>query len=85
MTDPSRPTLDEHRLLDELDEAVRSAPRPVKEIQVGIALSIALGKQRPAVSCGGCTTPLEFHGIPATTNATLRTPFHLVLDPSAPS
>lgn len=76
---------DDGRLLAELDAAVRSAPRPVRSIEVGIALSIALGKQRPAVSCGGCTTPLEFRGIPATTNVTLRTPFRLVIDPAAPA
>ncbi|MCI4330538.1 MAG: hypothetical protein L3K19_01660 [Thermoplasmata archaeon] len=85
MTDRSPASPEEGRLLAQLEEAVRASPRPVREIQVGIALSIALGKQRPAVSCGGCTTPLEFQGIPATTNAGLRTPFRLVLDPSAPS
>jgi len=45
---------------------------------VSIALSIALGRRRPSVSCGGCQTPLEFEGIPATTNAQLRVPFRLV-------
>lgn len=67
------------RLLAELGEAVAHAPRRVREIEVGIALSIALGRRRPAVSCGGCSTPLEFDGIPARTNARLGVPFRLVL------
>jgi hypothetical protein len=84
MTDSPAFPPEERRLLDQLDDALRDAPRKVREIEVGIALSIALGRQRPAVSCGGCSTPLEFRGIPATTNAALRTPFRLVLDPDAP-
>lgn len=64
-------------LLDELRAAVHTAARPVERIEVGIALSIALGRQRPAVACGGCTTPLEFEGIPAVTRADLPTPFRL--------
>ncbi|HEY6238720.1 MAG TPA: hypothetical protein VIZ68_06010 [Thermoplasmata archaeon] len=66
-------------LLMELAAAVQSAGRPVREIEVGIALSIALGRRRAAVSCGGCSTPLEFQGIPARTNSRLSVPFHLVL------
>lgn len=69
----------EEALLQRLHDAVRSASAPVREIEVGIALSIALGKRRAAVSCGGCSTPLEFEGIPARTNARLTEPWHLVL------
>ena len=68
----------ETELLEELGHALDAAPRPVKSIEVGIALSIALGRMRPAVSCGGCATPLEFHGIPAETNVTLHQPFRLI-------
>ena len=75
----------EESLLKELEEALARAPGPVREIEVGIPLSIALGRQRPAVSCGGCSTPLEFHGIPARTNARLSEPFKLVLSASAGS
>ncbi|MCI4336823.1 MAG: hypothetical protein L3K17_06475 [Thermoplasmata archaeon] len=70
---------EEARLLHELSEAVAHARRPVREIEVGIALSIALGRRRPAVACGGCQTPLDFDGIPARTNARLGIPFRLVL------
>jgi hypothetical protein len=69
---------DDEALLEELRRAVASAPVRPREIEVNIALSIALGRRRPAVSCGGCQTPLEFDGIPATTNARLRVPFRLV-------
>ncbi|MGA8665085.1 MAG: hypothetical protein WB809_08525 [Thermoplasmata archaeon] len=81
---PSAPS-DELRLLEELHRAVaKSTSRPT-EIEVGIALSIALGRARPVVSCGGCQTPLEFEGIPARTNAHLTAPFRLLYsDPSAP-
>ncbi|MCI4349523.1 MAG: hypothetical protein L3J93_04835 [Thermoplasmata archaeon] len=71
--------VEEARLIDELRSALRSAREPVQGIEVGIALSIALGRQRPAVSCGGCATPLEFEGVPAMTNVRLRTPFRLLL------
>lgn len=74
-------TPEEERLLSELRRAVGEAGGPVREVEVGVSLSIALGKQRPAVSCGGCATPLEFEGIPARTNRHLRTPFRLILDP----
>jgi len=68
-------------LLADLRRAVAAAPERPREIEVGIALSIALGRQRPAVSCGGCQTPLEFDGIPARTNSQLRDPFRLVYGP----
>jgi hypothetical protein len=67
-------------LLHDLGEAVRTAGRPVREIEVGIALSIALGRRRPAMSCGGCTTPLDFEGIPARTVTGLSAPFRLIMD-----
>lgn len=82
--DPPSSTSEE-RLLKELEEALARAPGPVREIEVGIPLSIALGRQRPSVSCGGCSTPLEFHGIPARTNARLNVPFKLVLSTTAGS
>lgn len=77
MAGPSPPD-SERMLLADLSKALESAPRKVQEIEVGIALSIALGKQRPAVSCGGCQNPLEFHGIPARTNVRLGAPFRLI-------
>jgi hypothetical protein len=76
---------EEGRLVEELRRAVAQAPSRPREIEVGIALSIALGRQRPSVSCGGCSTPLEFEGIPARTNAGLRTAFRLVFEPPASS
>lgn len=75
----------ETALLEALGRAVDGARGPVREIEVGIALSIALGRQRPAVSCGGCATPLEFRGIPARTNARLTQPFRLVLAEGSPA
>ncbi len=77
--------VDEEALVAELRRAVESAPARPSEIEVGVALSIALGRRRPAVSCGGCQTPLEFDGIPARTNARLATPFRLVFPGSAGS
>jgi len=76
---------EEARLLDELRRALAQASAKPREIEVGIALSIALGRQRPSVSCGGCSTPLEFEGIPARTNAGMRTPFRLLFEPSTSS
>ncbi len=76
MTAPADPP---EELLRSLAAAIARAPGPVKEIEVGIPLSIVLGRQRPAVSCGGCSTPLQFEGIPARTNARLSTPFVLHL------
>jgi hypothetical protein len=81
-------TAEDERLFAELRAAIARAPAPVKEIEVGVALSIALGRRRPAVACGGCSTPLEFEGVPARTNARLRTPFRLVgadAGPDAPA
>jgi hypothetical protein len=75
------PTPEDSRLLDGLKAAVAAAPRPVAEIEVGIPLSIALGRLRPAASCGGCAVPLSFEGIPARTNAGLQEPFRLHLRP----
>ena len=77
-------TESELALLAELARAIERAPRPVREIAAGIPLSIALGRLRPAVSCGGCSTPLEFQGIPARTDTRLRAPFELVLSDSDP-
>jgi hypothetical protein len=73
--DPHPP---EDPLLQELRQAIARAPSRPTEIEVGIALSIALGRARPSVACGGCSTPLEFEGIPARTNAQLATAFRLV-------
>lgn len=67
----------ESPLLHQLGVALDASPRRVVEIEVGIALSIELGRQRPAVSCGGCQTPLEYRGIPAVTNVRLAEPFRL--------
>jgi len=77
---PERPSPDP--LLEELRRAVSAAPERPREIEVGVALSIALGRQRPVVSCGGCQAPLEFDGIPARTNTQLREPFRLLFGPS---
>jgi len=77
------PPNDDDALLRELRRAVAQAPTRPREIEVGIALSIALGRQRPVVSCGGCQSPLEFDGIPARTNSQLRTPFRLLYGPPA--
>jgi hypothetical protein len=74
---PGSPSEATEPLLAALGHALDAAPRSVREIEVGIALSIVLGKQRPAVSCGGCKTPLEYRGIPAVTNIQLREPFRL--------
>ncbi len=82
MTTPAA-AAEETRLLEELRRAIGAAPERPREIEVGIALSIILGRQRPAVSCGGCQTPLEFDGIPARTEPHLSTPFRLVFGPAA--
>lgn len=84
MADPTQ-AADDAPLLRELAKAIAAAPRPVREIEVGIALSIALGRRRPQVACGGCSEPLEFEGIPARTNASLRAPFRLLEEPTAAS
>lgn len=77
-TDVPRPN--EEELLSQLRLAVAAAHGRPREIEVGIALSIALGRRRPSVSCGGCKNPLDFEGIPARTNARLGTPFRLIFD-----
>jgi hypothetical protein len=75
------PVPDDAALLAELRRAVDQAPERPREIEVSIALSIALGRQRPAVACGGCQSPLEFEGIPARTNSRMRTSFRLIFGP----
>ena len=85
MPDPASGPGDEG-LLRDLREAVARAPHRPRAIEVGVPLSIALGRQRPAVSCGGCSNPLEFEGIPARTNLRLDVPFRLILeDETAPA
>jgi hypothetical protein len=79
---PDSGTSSEEQLLDQLRLAVAQATGRPREIEVGIALSIALGRRRPSVSCGGCKNPLDFDGIPARTNARLDVPFRLVFDPT---
>lgn len=79
------PPTDDRKLLSELRAAIADARAPVREIEVGVALSIALGRMRPEVACGGCQTPLEFDGIPARTNLHLPGPFKLVFGPAASS
>ncbi len=81
MSDPTPTEPNAERLLARLHEEIAGAPTPVREIEAGISLSIALGRRRPAVACGGCQTPLEFEGIPARTNAALRVPYRLILAP----
>lgn len=81
----SAASLEDQRLLSELQTALTRAPHKVREIEVGIALSIALGRLRPSVTCGGCQDPLAFQGIPARTNTSLRVPFRLVLDEGSSS
>ncbi len=74
---------EEERLLAQLRDAVGASPERPREIEVGIALSIVLGRQRSAVACGGCAVPLEFDGIPARTEPHLLTPFRLVFGPAS--
>jgi len=71
-------------LLRELREAIRRSSLRPRKVEVGIALSVALGQERGSVSCGGCQVPLEVEGIPAETNVHLDRPFRLVLDPPPP-
>lgn len=75
--------VDQDPLLADLGAAVRSAKVRPREIEVGVALSVALGRARGSVSCGGCQVPLEFEGIPAKTNVHLTVPFRLVADEPA--
>ncbi len=70
-------------LLEELSAAVHGSKVRPREIEVGIALSVALGKARGSVSCGGCDVPLEFEGIPARTNVHLKVPFRLIVERSS--
>ncbi len=70
-------------MLAELEEAVRRSPVRPRAIEVGVALSVALGRARGSVSCGGCQVPLEFDGIPARTNIHLSVPFRLIVDEPA--
>lgn len=68
------------RLLEELRDAVRGAKARPSAIEVGIPLSVALGRARGSVSCGGCQVPLELDGIPTRTNVHLRVPFRLIVE-----
>lgn len=70
------------RELAQLREAIRRAPVRPSRVEVGISLSVALGRARGSVSCGGCQVPLEVDGIPAETNVHLRAPFRLIVEPS---
>jgi hypothetical protein len=85
MSDPTIGDSSEEALLAQLHRDLAASRQPVREIEAGITLSIALGRRRPAVACGGCQTPLEFEGVPARTNAALRVPYRLLLDPGAPA
>lgn len=75
----------EEALLEELRRALQGSGSKVREIEVGTELSIALGRRRPSVSCGGCSTPLSYEGVPARTVVGLKVPFRLVLDPAPTS
>jgi len=68
------------QILGELREAIRRSPVRPRRVEVDVALSVALGKERGAVACGGCQVPLEIDGIPAETVVHLKQPFRLVLD-----
>ena len=70
--------------LAQLREAIRRSVVRPRRVEVDVTLSVALGRERGAVSCGGCQVPLEVDGIPAETNVKLRQPFRLILDPPAP-
>ena len=67
-------------LLAQLREAIRRSPVRPQRVEVGVALSVALGRERGSVSCGGCQVPLEIDGIPAETNVHLREPFRLIVE-----
>ncbi|HTT17113.1 MAG TPA: hypothetical protein VMH49_07160 [Thermoplasmata archaeon] len=72
-------------LLRELREAIqRSRVRPSR-VEVNVALSVALGRERGSVSCGGCQVPLEIDGIPAETKLHLSAPFRLIVDEPPPA
>ncbi len=72
---------DTAELLEELREAIRRSEVRPRKVEVSIALSVALGRERGSVSCGGCAVPLEVEGIPAETNVHLQGPFRLVVEP----
>jgi len=82
---PGSGEVDGAELLAELREAIRRAPVRPRRVEVGVAVSVALGRERGSVSCGGCQNPLEVEGIPADTNVHLREPFRLILDGPAPT
>jgi hypothetical protein len=67
-------------LLADLRAAIQRSPVRPRQVEVGVALSVALGRERGSVACGGCQEPLAVDGIPAVTNVHLREPFRLVLD-----
>lgn len=82
---PDARAAEEEQLLAQLRLAVAQAMGRPREIEVGIALSIALGRRRTPVACGGCSEPLAFDGIPARTNAGLSVPFRLLYEGPAGS
>ncbi len=69
---------DAAELLEQLREAIRRAPVRPRKVEVGVALSVALGRLRGGVACGGCQVPLEVDGVPAETVVHLEVPFRLV-------
>lgn len=80
---PSLAASRDTELLTELREAIRRSVVRPRRVEVGVALSVALGRARGSVSCGGCQVPLEIDGIPAETNVHLRQPFRLIVDEPA--
>jgi hypothetical protein len=80
---PSEPSAEAEELLRDLRAAIRrSAVRP-RRVEISVAVSVALGRERGSVSCGGCQVPLEIDGIPAETVVHLREPYRLVVDEPA--
>ncbi len=79
---PAEPASEVPEQLRELREAIRRSSVRPRKVEVGVALSVALGRERGSVSCGGCQVPLEIDGIPAETNVHLRTPFRLIVEPA---
>jgi hypothetical protein len=73
------------RLLAELREEIRRSSVRPSRVEVGVAVSVALGRERGSVSCGGCQVPLEVDGIPAETVLHLKAPYHLVRDAPPPA
>jgi len=82
MDGPAR-TPEGSELLAELREAIRRSSVRPRRVEVGVAVSVALGRERGSVSCGGCQVPLEVDGIPAETNVHLRQPYRLILEDGA--